>query len=98
MQLAALPPSISMSIFTYHRLIDSIVHCTSRIPETLPGEVLTKLHAPAKPDYPVITVDQLSQFNAYLFGIPTRFGNFPAQWKVGLVDHIGSAAIAGYRR
>jgi NAD(P)H dehydrogenase (quinone) len=53
-----------------------------RIAETLPQEILTKMHAPAKPDYPVIQPDELVNFDAYLFGIPTRYGNFPAQWKV----------------
>ncbi|KAF8438904.1 flavoprotein-like protein [Boletus edulis BED1] len=52
-----------------------------QIPETLPGEILTKMHAPPKPDYPVISVNQLEDFDAFLFGIPTRYGNFPAQWK-----------------
>ncbi|KAF6741050.1 flavo protein-like protein [Ephemerocybe angulata] len=53
-----------------------------QIPETLPKETLEKLHAPAKPDFPIITVDKLTNYDAYLFGIPTRYGNFPAQWKV----------------
>lgn len=74
------------------RSIDQIAHRTSRIPETLPDDILTKLHAPPKPIYPVITAEQLPDFDAFLFGIPTRFGNFPAQWKVGLVDSVGSAA------
>jgi len=53
-----------------------------QIPETLPQEVLTKMHAPAKPDYKVIDAADLTTFDAFLFGIPTRYGNFPAQWKV----------------
>lgn len=53
-----------------------------RIPETLNAEILGKMHAPAKPDLPVITPDELTKFDAFLFGIPTRYGNFPAQWKV----------------
>ncbi|KAJ4482597.1 NADH-quinone oxidoreductase [Lentinula aciculospora] len=53
-----------------------------QIPETLPQEVLTMMHAPAKPDYPLIAADKLTEFDAFLFGIPTRYGNFPAQWKV----------------
>ena len=43
------------------------------------------MHAPPKPAYPVISVDQLTNFDAYLFGIPTRYGNFPAQWKVSFI-------------
>lgn len=42
---------------------------------------MTKMHAPAKPDVPVITPDILATYDAFLIGIPTRYGNFPAQWK-----------------
>ncbi|KAH8107640.1 flavoprotein-like protein [Cristinia sonorae] len=52
-----------------------------QVAETLPQDVLTKMGAPAKPDYPVIEPDQLVDYDAFLFGIPTRYGNFPAQWK-----------------
>jgi NAD(P)H dehydrogenase (quinone) len=39
------------------------------------------MHAPPKSDYPVATADILEEYDAFLFGIPTRYGNFPAQWK-----------------
>ncbi|KAF2207661.1 hypothetical protein CERZMDRAFT_102148 [Cercospora zeae-maydis SCOH1-5] len=53
-----------------------------QVEETLSQEVLGKMHAPAKPSYPVLTdPKQLEQYDAFLFGIPTRYGNFPAQWK-----------------
>lgn len=69
-----------------------------QIPETLPQEVLTKMHAPAKPDYPIIAAADLPKYNAFLFGIPTRYGNFPGQWKA-FIDTTGglwaSGALAG---
>ncbi|KAL6454409.1 PST2 Protoplast secreted protein 2 [Candida maltosa Xu316] len=52
-----------------------------QVPETLPQDVLQKMHAPARPNYPIATLDTLTGYDAFLFGIPTRFGNFPAQWK-----------------
>ncbi|TRM55504.1 flavo protein-like protein [Schizophyllum amplum] len=52
-----------------------------QIPETLPESVLQLMHAPPKPDYPIIDADKLATFDAFLFGIPTRYGNFPGQWK-----------------
>ncbi|KIY71941.1 benzoquinone reductase [Cylindrobasidium torrendii FP15055 ss-10] len=52
-----------------------------QIPETLPQTVLDAMYAPAKPDYPVIDAETLATYDAFLFGIPTRFGNFPGQWK-----------------
>ncbi|KIM86854.1 benzoquinone reductase [Piloderma croceum F 1598] len=52
-----------------------------QIPETLSEEVLTKMHAPAKHNYPIIDAKTLATFDGFLFGIPTRYGNFPGQWK-----------------
>jgi len=54
-----------------------------QIPETLSSEVLGKMHAPAKDaDVPVLSdASKLEEYDAYLLGIPTRYGNFPAQWK-----------------
>lgn len=53
-----------------------------RVPETLPQEVLAKMGAPPKPNYPEITVDIMPTYDAFLLGIPTRYGMMPAQWKV----------------
>ena len=39
------------------------------------------MHAPAKPDYPIIDATTLATFDAFILGIPTRYGTFPAQWK-----------------
>ncbi|KAJ5179115.1 hypothetical protein N7492_002325 [Penicillium capsulatum] len=52
-----------------------------QIAETLSDDVLTKMHAPAKSSYPIAEPDDLLEYDAILFGIPTRYGNFPAQWK-----------------
>jgi NAD(P)H dehydrogenase (quinone) len=69
-----------------------------QIAETLPEEVLAKMYAPAKPSYPIITPSELADFDAFIFGIPTRYGNFPAQWKA-FWDATGglwaSGALAG---
>lgn len=54
-----------------------------RVPETLSEEVLQKMHAPPKAaDIPVLNDPSvLTQYDGFLLGIPTRYGNFPAQWK-----------------
>jgi NAD(P)H dehydrogenase (quinone) len=39
------------------------------------------MHAPPKSEYPTITPDILKGYDAFILGIPTRYGNFPAQWK-----------------
>ena len=55
-----------------------------QIPETLTDEVLAKMHAGPKPsDVPVLDNPALlQQYDGFLLGIPTRYGNFPGQWKV----------------
>ncbi len=54
-----------------------------QVAETLSEEVLAKMYAPPKPtDVPVLEDPSvLEQYDAFLLGIPTRYGNFPAQWK-----------------
>ena len=59
----------------------------SRIAETLPQEVLTKMHAPPKPNYPILNPNDLGNFDGFILGIPTRYGNFPAQWKVRIYPY-----------
>ncbi|KAI5857372.1 putative benzoquinone reductase [Durotheca rogersii] len=55
-----------------------------QIPETLSSEVLAKLHAPPQStDHPLLTDPAtLEAYDGFLLGIPTRYGNFPAQWRV----------------
>jgi NAD(P)H dehydrogenase (quinone) len=66
----------------------------SRIAETLSEEVLAKMHAPAKSSYPIVEPTELLEYDAVLFGIPTRYGNFPAQWKT-FWDKTGSIWASG---
>lgn len=42
------------------------------------------MHAPGQEasGVPILKdASQLEEYDAFLFGIPTRYGNFPAQWK-----------------
>ncbi|PCH44998.1 benzoquinone reductase [Wolfiporia cocos MD-104 SS10] len=69
-----------------------------QVSETLPEDVLGKLHAPPKPAYPIIAPTDLPKFDGFLFGVPTRYGNMPAQFKA-FWDATGglwaSGALAG---
>jgi len=65
------------------------------VAETLPAEVLEKMHAPAKSaDVPIISAADLPQADGILFGIPTRFGMVPAQIK-SLMDSCGQLWMKG---
>ena len=79
----------SATIFQYVQLawlewldILCLTRFNFRVAETLPQEVLTKMHAPPKPNYPILSPNDLANYDGFILGIPTRFGNFPAQWKV----------------
>jgi len=52
-----------------------------QVAETLPEDVLAKMYAPPKPEVEFITPAKLEEYDAFLIGIPTRYGTFPAQWK-----------------
>ncbi|KAL4172715.1 hypothetical protein KRP22_007878 [Phytophthora ramorum] len=65
-----------------------------QVPETLSDEILTKMHAPPKRDYPIASPETLKEADGILLGYPTRFGDFPAQAK-SLFDATGQLWAAG---
>lgn len=81
-----------------------------RIAETLPVEVLEKMHAveaqKAFAQVPVITAGELANYDAIILSTPTRFGGVPSQvqsfldatgglWMTGaLVGKVGSATVS----
>ena len=44
-----------------------------QIPETLPDEVLAKMHGAPKPDLPTVTTAHLQEADGFLLGFPTRW-------------------------
>ena len=69
-----------------------------QIPETLPDDVLVKMHAPPKPtDIPTLEdPSQLQSYDGFLIGVPTRYGSFPGQWKAFWDRTGGQWATGGY--
>ncbi|ODQ66886.1 flavo protein WrbA [Nadsonia fulvescens var. elongata DSM 6958] len=66
-----------------------------QLPETLSEEVLGKIHAPAKDSsVPFMRVDQLTGYDGFLFGFPTRYGSSPAQFKT-FIDATGGLWAKG---
>lgn len=54
-----------------------------QVQETLSKEVLQLMHAPTEQTGDPVLSDPsvLEKYDAFLFGIPTRYGNYPAQFK-----------------
>jgi NAD(P)H dehydrogenase (quinone) len=65
-----------------------------QVSETLDAEVLAKMYAAPKKDYPVATPEVLAEADGVLFGFPTRFGALPAQVKA-LFDQTGGLWATG---
>lgn len=68
------------------------------MPETLPEDVLEKMHAAPKSSHPIIKVEDLPKADGFVFGMPTRFGLMPAQMKAffdATGGHWQAGALAG---
>lgn len=69
--------------------IEGVEGCLYRVAETLPSDVLEKMHAPPKDAaIPEISAEELGEADGLLFGFPTRFGAMAAQMKA-LFDSTG---------
>lgn len=65
-----------------------------RVPELVPEEVAKQSHFKLDQAAPIATVDELPNYDAIIFGVPTRFGNMPAQMK-NFLDQTGGLWMAG---
>ncbi|CAM9724425.1 unnamed protein product [Ectocarpus sp. 6 AP-2014] len=66
-----------------------------RCPETLPADILEKMHAPPKDEsIPEVDVKDLVNADGILFGFPTRFGTLPTQMK-SVLDATGGLWQSG---
>jgi NAD(P)H dehydrogenase (quinone) len=60
-----------------------------RVPESMPPEVAATAGAKPDPSIPLAVPEELEQYDAIIFGTPTRFGNMAAQMK-NFVDRTGA--------
>jgi NAD(P)H dehydrogenase (quinone) len=65
-----------------------------RVPELVPEEVAKQSHFKLDQPAPIATVDELPDYDAIIFGVPTRFGNMPAQMK-NFLDQTGALWMHG---
>ena len=65
-----------------------------RVPELVPEAVAKASHFKLDQAAPVATVDELPEYDAIIFGVPTRFGNMAAQMK-NFLDQTGPLWFAG---
>lgn len=65
-----------------------------RVPELVPPEVAKQNHFKVDQAAPIATVDELPDYDAIIFGVPTRFGNMSAQMK-NFLDQTGGLWFQG---
>lgn len=65
-----------------------------RVPELAPREVAEKAHYKLDQAAPIARVEELTDYDAIIFGAPTRFGMMPAQMK-NFLDQTGAIWAQG---
>lgn len=65
-----------------------------RVPELVPEDVAKKSGFKLDQAAPIATVNELVDYDAVIIGVPTRYGNMPAQMK-NFLDQTGSLWMKG---
>src|SRR4029077_14323886 len=65
-----------------------------RVPELVPEEIAKKSGMKLDQPAPIATVDELANYDAIIFGTPTRFGNMCAQMR-NFLDQTGGHWMKG---
>lgn len=65
-----------------------------RVPETVPEQVAKENHYKIDQAAPIATPDELADYDAIIFGTPTRFGNMAGQMK-NFLDQTGGLWAEG---
>jgi len=76
------------------RSVDGAEVAVKRVPELMPEEVARKAGAKLDQEASVAAVDDLPEYDAILFGTPTRFGNMCAQMR-NFLDQTGRLWMNG---
>ncbi|MFO7983197.1 MAG: NAD(P)H:quinone oxidoreductase [Desulfuromonadales bacterium] len=76
------------------RGVDGTEVVIKRVPELMPEEVARKAGAKLDQPAPIATVDELPEYDAIIFGTPTRFGNMCAQMR-NFLDQTGTHWMQG---
>lgn len=76
------------------RSVSDVDVAVKRVPETMPPEVAQQHGAKLDQAAPVASPGELGDYDAIIFGSPTRFGNMAAQMR-NFLDQTGSLWVKG---
>jgi len=85
---------LSSAIAEGARSVAGVTVTVKRVPETMPPEVAKQYGAKLDQAAPVADPKELGDYDAILFGTPTRFGNMAAQMR-NFLDQTGSLWAKG---
>lgn len=74
--------------------VEGVHVAVKRIPELMPEEVARKAGAKLNQTAPIALVEELENYDAIIFGAPTRFGNMCAQMR-NFLDRTGGLWASG---
>jgi len=76
------------------RSVDGVEVTVKRVPETMPEDVAKQYGAKLDQGAPVASPKELGEYDAIIFGTPTRFGNMAAQMR-NFLDQTGGLWVKG---
>ncbi|XXG38721.1 MAG: NAD(P)H:quinone oxidoreductase [Ferrovum myxofaciens] len=76
------------------RLVNGVEVTIKRVAELMSDEVASKAGAKLIQDAPIANPEELGQYDAIIFGVPTRFGNMAAQMR-NFLDQTGGLWMKG---
>ncbi|MGE0100828.1 MAG: NAD(P)H:quinone oxidoreductase [Blastocatellales bacterium] len=76
------------------RQVPEVEAVIKRVPELMPEDVARKAGAKLDQKAPLATVDELPDYDAIIFGTPTRFGNMASQMR-NFLDQTGKHWLSG---
>lgn len=76
------------------REVEGVEAIVKRVPETMPDEIARKAGVKIDQKAPVAEPSELGEYDAIIFGTPTRFGNMSAQMR-NFLDQTGGLWVKG---
>ncbi len=86
--------TLSKAVAEGARQVDGTEVVIKRVPELMPEEAARKAGAKLDQPAPIATVGELPNYDAIIFGTPTRFGNMCAQMR-NFLDQTGRLWLNG---
>ena len=86
--------TLAIAVAEGAKSVEGVEVAIKRVPELMPEDVARKAGAKLDQPAPIATVDELPDYDAIIFGTPTRFGNMCSQMR-NFLDQTGRLWLNG---